>query len=176
VIRAGTDLNPILSSYARHADAVSVLTDERFFGGSLARLDEVRGRLPQPLLCKDFILEPFQVAEARLHGADAILLILAAVDDATWRTCADLAARLGMAVLTEVHDAAEAGRAVALGARIVGINNRDLRTLRIDLATTPRLAPLIPPTGWWWRSRASPIARTSPTCDPAPTPFSWAAP
>ncbi len=144
VIRAGTDLAPVLSSYGRHADAVSVLTDERFFGGSLARLAEVRERLAQPLLCKDFILEPFQVAEARVHGADAILLILAAVDDATWQACSGLASRLGMAVLTEVHDEAEARRAVALGARIVGINNRDLRTLAIDMATTPRLAPLIP--------------------------------
>jgi indole-3-glycerol phosphate synthase/phosphoribosylanthranilate isomerase len=144
VIRSGTDLSPVLSSYGRHADAVSVLTDERFFGGSLARLAEVRGRLAQPLLCKDFILEPFQVAEARVHGADAILLILAAVDDTAWRACAALAERLGMAILTEVHDEAEARRAVALGARIVGINNRNLRTLEIDMGSTPRLAPLIP--------------------------------
>ena len=144
VIRSGTDLTPVLSSYGRHADAVSVLTDERFFGGSLVRLAEVRARLAQPLLCKDFILEPFQVAEARVYGADAILLILGAVDDATWRACSGLASRLGMAVLTEVHDEAETRRAVALGARIVGVNNRNLRTLAVDMATTPRLAPLIP--------------------------------
>lgn len=145
VIRAGADLAPVLASYGRHADVVSVLTDERFFGGSLARLAEVRANIPQPLLCKDFILEPFQVAEARVHGADAILLILAAIDDAAWCACAALAERLGMSVLTEVHDEAEARRAVELGARIVGINNRNLRTLAIDMATTPRLAPLIPP-------------------------------
>ncbi|HEV8197725.1 MAG TPA: bifunctional indole-3-glycerol-phosphate synthase TrpC/phosphoribosylanthranilate isomerase TrpF, partial [Gemmatimonadales bacterium] len=144
VIRPDPDLSPVLSSYGRHADAVSVLTDQRFFGGSLARLSDVRARLTQPLLCKDFILEPFQVAEARVHGADAILLILAAVDDAAWRACSDLAERLGMAVLTEVHDAAETRRAVDLGARIIGINNRNLRTLAIDMATTSRLAPLIP--------------------------------
>ena len=144
VIRGGTDLDPVLASYARHADAVSVLTDERFFGGSLARLAEVRARLDQPLLCKDFFLEPFQVAEARLHGADAILLILAAVDDSTWRACADLAARLRMEVLTEVHDETEADRAVALGARLIGVNNRDLRTLAVDLGTTPRVEPRIP--------------------------------
>jgi indole-3-glycerol phosphate synthase/phosphoribosylanthranilate isomerase len=144
VIRSGSDLAPVLASYGRHADAVSVLTDERFFGGSLARLAEARARLNQPLLCKDFILDPFQVAEARLHGADAILLILAAVDDATWRGCAGLAERLGMAVLTEVHDEAEAARAAALGARIIGINNRDLRTLHVDLGTTPRVSPRIP--------------------------------
>jgi len=144
VIRAGSDLEPVLRSYGRHADAVSVLTDERFFGGSLARLTEVRRRLPQPVLCKDFILGPYQVAEARAHGADAILLILAAVDDATWQACADLASRFRMAVLTEVHDAGETRRAVALGARIIGVNNRDLRTLTVDMNTTPSLAPGIP--------------------------------
>jgi len=144
VIRPGGDLAPILESYGRHADAVSVLTDERFFGGSLERLAAVRGQLEQPLLCKDFILEPYQVAEARAHGADAILLILAAVDDAAWRACAAAAERLGMEVLTEVHDASETSRAVALGAALIGVNNRDLRTLRVDLATTPALAPRIP--------------------------------
>jgi indole-3-glycerol phosphate synthase/phosphoribosylanthranilate isomerase len=90
------------------------------------------------------MLEPFQVAEARLHGADAILLILAAVDDLTWRACAELAARLQMEVLTEVHDETEADRAVELGAGIIGVNNRDLSTLAVDLGTTPRLAPRIP--------------------------------
>lgn len=144
VLRPGTDLEPALASYGRHADAVSVLTDEKFFGGSLERLAQVRARLEQPLLCKDFVLEPYQVAEARAHGADAVLLILAAVDDATWHSCAGLAARLGMEVLTEVHDEHETARAVALGATLIGVNNRDLRTLRIDLATSGRLAPLIP--------------------------------
>lgn len=146
VIRAGTDLTPVLESYGRHADAVSVLTDARFFGGSLARLTEVRRQLSQPVLCKDFILGPYQVAEARAHGADAILLILAAIDDPTWRRCADLATRLQMAVLTEVHNSDETARAVALGARIIGVNNRDLRTLAVDLGTTARLAPVIPET------------------------------
>jgi indole-3-glycerol phosphate synthase/phosphoribosylanthranilate isomerase len=144
VLRADQDLAPILASYGRHADAVSVLTDRKFFGGSLERLSAVRARLEQPLLCKDFFLEPYQVAEARVHGADAILLILSAVDDSVWQSCAAMARRLGMEVLTEVHDAAEAARAVALGAPIVGINNRDLRTLRIDMNTTPRLAPRLP--------------------------------
>ncbi len=143
-IRPGADLEPVLASYGRHADAVSVLTDRQFFGGSLERLAEVRARLSQPLLCKDFILEPYQVAEARAHGADAILLILAAVDDTAWGECAALAGRLGMEVLTEVHDRAEAERAVALGARIIGVNNRDLRTLAVDPGTLARLAPLFP--------------------------------
>jgi indole-3-glycerol phosphate synthase/phosphoribosylanthranilate isomerase len=145
VIRAGSDLTPVVASYGRHADAVSVLTDQRFFGGSLDRLAQVRERLEQPLLAKDFILEPYQVVEARVHGADAILLILAAIDDRSWRACAEEAARLGMEVLTEVHDEAEAARAVALGASIIGINNRDLRTLAVDPGTTARVSPRIPP-------------------------------
>jgi indole-3-glycerol phosphate synthase/phosphoribosylanthranilate isomerase len=144
-IRPGADLAPVLASYGRHADAVSVLTDQRFFGGSLQRLALVRDRLDQPLLAKDFILEPYQVVEARVHGADAILLILAAVDDQSWRACAEAAGRFGMEVLTEVHDEAEASRAVALGASLIGINNRDLRTLEVDPGTTARVSPRIPP-------------------------------
>ena len=145
VIRAGADLTPVVASYGRHADAVSVLTDQRFFGGSLERLAQVRQLLAQPILAKDFILEPYQVVEARVHGADAILLILAAIDDRSWRTCAEEAARLGMEVLTEIHDETEASRAVALGASIIGINNRDLRTLAVDPDTTARLSSRIPP-------------------------------
>lgn len=144
VIRAGNDLEPVLASYGRHADAVSVLTDQRFFGGSLERLAQVRERLDQPLLAKDFILEPYQVVEARVHGADAVLLILAALDDRSWHACAGEAGRLGMEVLTEVHDEAEASRAVALGAAIIGVNNRDLRTLEVDPGTTARIAPRLP--------------------------------
>jgi indole-3-glycerol phosphate synthase / phosphoribosylanthranilate isomerase len=144
LIRAGDDLTPILASYGRHADAVSVLTDTRYFGGSLERLAAVRARLEQPLLCKDFILEPYQVAEARAYGADAILLILAAVDDAGWRACEQAARTFGMEVVTEVHDAAEVARAVALGAAIIGINNRNLRTLQVDTRTTAALSPLVP--------------------------------
>lgn len=143
-IRRDSCLDPVIESYGRHADAVSVLTDERFFGGSLARLADIRRRLSQPILCKDFILDPFQVVEARLHGADAILLILAAINDDTWRSCALEAARLGMEVITEVHDEAETARALALGAPIVGINNRNLRTLDVDLGTTARLSRKIP--------------------------------
>jgi len=145
VIREGADLTPVVASYGRHADAVSVLTDRRFFGGSLERLVQVRQRLDQPLLAKDFILEPYQVVEARVHGADAILLILAAIDDQSWQACADEAGRLGMEVLTEVHDETEASRAVALGAGMIGINNRDLRTLVVDPGITSRVSSHIPP-------------------------------
>ena len=145
VIRSDSKLDEVTASYGRHADAVSVLTDRRFFGGSLETLAEVRRRLTQPLLCKDFILEPYQVAEARAFGADAVLLILAAIDDETWRACSRLAKQLGMEVLTEVHDAAEAARAVALGAELIGVNNRDLRTLQVDLGVTERVSRLLPP-------------------------------
>ena len=144
-IRDVARLDTVLPSYRRHADAISVLTDRTFFAGSFELLAQVRAEVDQPLLCKDFVLEPYQVAEARLHGADAILLILAAVDDPTWTACHDLAHRLGMEVLTEVHDESETRRAVALGAAIVGVNNRNLGTLKVDLATTGRLTPLIPP-------------------------------
>jgi indole-3-glycerol phosphate synthase/phosphoribosylanthranilate isomerase len=143
-IRADPALEPVLASYGRHADAISVLTDRTFFGGSLERLAEVSARVERPVLCKDFVLEPYQVAEARAHGADAVLLILAALDDAAWQACAETAARLGMEVLTEVHDAAEARRAAALPAPLVGINNRNLRTLAVDPGTVARLAPLLP--------------------------------
>lgn len=143
-IRSGSDLDAVLASYRRHADAISVLTDHTFFGGSFEILDRVRRQVDRPLLCKDFILEPYQVVEARLHGADAILLILAAIDDPSWTACSEVASRLGMEVLTEVHDEMEARRAIQLGARIIGVNNRNLATLRVDPATTSRLAPLIP--------------------------------
>lgn len=143
-IRSVAELDTVLTSYRRHADAVSVLTDQTFFGGSFELLANVRGQVDRPLLCKDFILDPYQVAEARRHGADAILLILAAIDDATWTACRDTADRLGMEVLTEVHDEPEARRATRLGAKIVGVNNRNLHTLKVDIATTARLTPVIP--------------------------------
>jgi indole-3-glycerol phosphate synthase/phosphoribosylanthranilate isomerase len=143
-IRDDPDLSAVIDAYGRHADAISVLTDQRFFGGSLDRMRTVRDAVRQPVLAKDFILEPYQVAEARRYGADAILLILAAIDDATWRDCAGLAERLGMAVLTEAHDGPEVDRAVALGARLVGINNRDLTTLAVDPGTVARVASRVP--------------------------------
>lgn len=145
VLRDGYDPAVIAGGYAGPADAISVITAEHRFNGSLEHLTRARTATALPLLCKDFVLDPYQVIEARVHGADAVLLILAAVDDRTYRRCADAAAALGMDVLTEIHDEAELTRAVALDARIIGINNRDLRTLAVDLATTERLAPLVPP-------------------------------
>jgi indole-3-glycerol phosphate synthase/phosphoribosylanthranilate isomerase len=143
-LRADLDPVAIVDAYAGVADAISVLTDTPFFGGSFTDLATVRARSDVPILCKDFVLDPYQVFEARAAGADAVLLMLSVLDDAGWRACAAVAAALGMDVLTEVHDEVELDRALALGAPIIGINNRDLATLRIDLATTARLAPRIP--------------------------------
>ncbi len=131
-------------AYAGAADAISVLTDAPYFGGSLADLAVVRRAFDGPLLAKDFVIDPRQVVEARLHGADAVLVMLSVLDDLAAREMIEEARRLGMDVLVEAHDEVEVRRAVALGAPLIGINNRDLRTLEVDLAVTERLAPLVP--------------------------------
>ncbi len=133
---------------AAGADAISVLTDEAFFGGGLDDLRAVKGLAaavpPRPILRKDFLLDRYQVAEARAAGADAVLLIVAMLDDAALRDLHAAAREWGMAALVEVHDERELTWAVAAGATIVGINNRNLHTFEVDLATTERLAPLTP--------------------------------
>lgn len=137
----------LAQTYREHgAAALSVLTDAHFFQGSLSYLHEIRTR-PEgapPLLRKDFLLDPYQLYEARAAGADAVLLIVAALDDAMLRSLLDLAHTLGMAALVEVHTADELGRALAAGARIVGVNNRDLHTFTTTLETTERLAAQLP--------------------------------
>jgi len=126
------------------AAAISVLTEERRFGGSLADLRAVRTAVDVPLLRKDFMVEPYQLLEARAAGADLALLIVAALDDDTLRRLHDEARGLGLTVLVEVHDEAETERAVALGAELVGVNARNLRTLDVDPDAFARLAPLVP--------------------------------
>ena len=126
------------------AAAISVLTEERRFGGSLDDLRAVRAAVDTPLLRKDFVVEPYQVLEARAAGADLVLLIVAALDDDTLRRLHDLAGELGLTVLVEVHDEAETARAVDLGAELVGVNARNLKTLEVDPDTFGRLAPLVP--------------------------------
>ena len=126
------------------AAAISVLTEERRFGGSLADLRAVRAAVGTPLLRKDFVVDPYQVLEARAAGADLVLLIVAALDDALLRRLHDQARELGLAVLVEVHDEAETARAVDLGAELVGVNARNLKTLEIDPDAFGRLAPLVP--------------------------------
>ncbi|MEO5578875.1 MAG: bifunctional indole-3-glycerol-phosphate synthase TrpC/phosphoribosylanthranilate isomerase TrpF [Sphingomicrobium sp.] len=130
----------VARAYTGVADGMSVLTDSRFFGGSLADLAAARTVFDGPILAKDFIVDVRQVAEARIAGADAVLAILSVLDDSEASAVMAEAARLGMDVLVEVHDEPEMRRAVALGARLIGINNRDLKTFRTDLAVTERLA------------------------------------
>ena len=135
----------LATEYAEGGAAViSVLTEERRFGGSLADLRAVRAAVDVPLLRKDFVVDPYQVLEARAAGADVVLLIVAALDDPTLRRLHDQARELGMAVLVEVHDEVETERAVELGAELVGVNARNLRTLDVDPDTFGRLAPLVP--------------------------------
>jgi indole-3-glycerol phosphate synthase len=126
------------------AAAISVLTEQRRFGGSLDDLRAVRAAVDTPLLRKDFIVTDYQLLEARAAGADLALLIVAALDDDELRRLHDTARELGLTVLVEVHDEAETERAVALGAELVGVNARNLKTLAVDGETFGRLAPLIP--------------------------------
>jgi len=143
-LRAEVDPRAIARAYRGAADGISVLTDTPYFGGSLDDLRAVRGVFNGPILAKDFIVDPRQVPEARIAGADAVLVILAVLGDAEAKAVMDEARRLGMDVLVEAHDEAEVRRGVALGAEILGINNRDLKTLKVDLAVTERLAGLVP--------------------------------
>jgi indole-3-glycerol phosphate synthase len=126
------------------AAAISVLTEQRRFGGSLADLRAVRAAVDVPVLRKDFIVTSYQLVEARAAGADLALLIVAALDDDELRRLYDEARELGLTVLVEAHDEPETERAVALGAELVGINARNLKTLQIDTDTFGRLAPLVP--------------------------------
>ena len=129
---------------ANGAAAVSVLTEPDFFGGSLDHLQAIRTSVAVPLLCKDFIVDPLQVMAARAAGADAVLLIVALLDDARLRDLLAVALGYGLQALVEVHDETEVERALQAGAAIIGINNRDLTTMRTVKETTARLRPLIP--------------------------------
>lgn len=140
----GLDPADLASRYAAGgASAISVLTEPDFFAGSSDDLVTVRRAVEIPVLRKDFTLEPVQVWEARAIGADAVLLILAVLDDATAAELLETAHEAGLDALVEVHTATEAERAVSLGAQIVGVNNRDLETFDVDLATAEALAPLL---------------------------------
>ena len=146
VIREFVDAGEIASSYQQAgAAAISVLTDEKFFGGSLTDLERVGAVSNLPILRKDFIIDRFQVWEsAQRTPCHAILLIVAALADDQLGQLLQLAAGLGLAALTEVHDQDDLDRALQAGARIIGINNRDLRTFRVNLETTIRLRPQVP--------------------------------
>ncbi|HEY8865558.1 MAG TPA: indole-3-glycerol phosphate synthase TrpC [Solirubrobacteraceae bacterium] len=126
------------------ARMISVLTEQRRFGGSLADLDAVRAAVHVPLLRKDFVVCSYQVLEARAHGADVVLLIVAALDQNTLIGLRERIESLGMTALVEVHSEDEASRALDAGARVIGVNARDLRTLDIDRSTFERIAPGLP--------------------------------
>lgn len=144
-IRPGADPVEIARAYAEHgAAAISVLTDRTYFDGELGFVTAVRDAVAVPVLRKDFTIDPYQIVEARAAGADAVLLIVAALDDVRLAELAATAAEHGLDALVEVHDEAEADRALALGATLLGINHRDLRTLTIDLGLTARIAPRVP--------------------------------
>ncbi|WP_136193171.1 tryptophan synthase subunit beta [Actinomyces procaprae] len=143
-IRSSYDPAALARAYAPWAAAVSVLTEPDRFNGSFEDLAAVRAVVDVPVLCKDFIVDPVQVLAARSLGADAILLMLSVVPDDVYAELAELAHSLGMEVLTEVSTPAEMHRAAALGAQVIGINNRDLRTLATDVSRTEQMAPLAP--------------------------------
>jgi len=145
IIREDFDPVAIARAYAdAGAAAMSILTDEKYFQGSLFFLEAIRAEVGIPLLRKDFIIDPYQVVEARVAGADAILLIVHLLDDATLKSLLDQAHGLGMTCLVESHSKEELDRAVASGARVLGINNRDLQTFKVDIETAITLAPSVP--------------------------------
>ena len=143
-IRSDYDPASLAAQYAPYAAAISVLTEPDRFNGSFDDLAAVREAVDVPVLCKDFIVDEVQVLAARSLGADAVLLMLSVVPDDVYRELVELAHSLGMEVLTEVSTPQEMHRASALGAEVIGINNRDLRTLETDLARTEEMAPLAP--------------------------------
>jgi indole-3-glycerol phosphate synthase len=146
VLRTAYEPAAVAAAYARAgAAAISVLTEPGFFDGSLAHLEAVRDAVTIPLLRKDFIVHEYQLLEARAAGADAVLLIVAALGDDELAALSVAAAALGLAALVEVHDEAECRRAVAAGATIIGVNNRNLRTLAVNLDASREVSRLLPP-------------------------------
>jgi indole-3-glycerol phosphate synthase len=143
-LNAAPDLTQILSAYNKFASAISVLTDEKYFGGSLELLKEVSARSPLPTLCKDFVVEPFQCLEAREAGAQAVLLIVKILNDEELGSLFQIVTDLGMTPVVEVQTEAELERALSLTPQVVLINNRNLETFEIDFKTTKKLAPRIP--------------------------------
>ena len=143
LIREKFDLDEILAAYTPYAAGISVLTDEKYFQGKFEYLAYVTERVAQPVLNKDFFVDTYQVYLARHYNADAVLLMLSVLSDEEYRALADVAHSLSLDILTEVSNEEEMERAIALKANIIGINNRNLRDLSTDLATTERLVPML---------------------------------
>jgi indole-3-glycerol phosphate synthase len=144
-LRENADVGAIVGAYERGgASALSVLTERPNFEGSLADLRAARAACGLPILRKDFIVDPYQLHEARAAGADAVLLIVAALDQDELASLHELAATLGLDVLVEVHDRQELARAARIGARLIGVNNRDLRDFTVDVQRTSRLLGEVP--------------------------------
>jgi indole-3-glycerol phosphate synthase len=145
LIARNFDAAAIAANYQRAGvDAISVLTESDHFLGDLGYLDVARARSDKPILRKDFLTTPYQIAQSAAYGADAVLLIAAGLDDATLRSLAEESARFGLDTLVEIHDEDELGRALAVAASVIGINNRDLRTFETDLGVTEHLLPRLP--------------------------------
>ena len=145
ILREQFDPAEIAIDYESHgAAAISVLTEEDYFLGSLGHLRLVRQNVSCPILCKDFILDPYQIYEAAAAGADAVLLIVAVLDPETLVRLLEVAHRIGKDTLVEVHSLPELNTALECGAKIIGINNRDLKTFKVDLQTSLQLAPHVP--------------------------------
>ncbi len=145
VIRTDVDIGDVARLYEENgASCISVLTDERYFGGSLEYLKRVQSVTTIPLLRKDFIIDAYQIYEARLAGADAVLLIAACLDDSELRDFMEISSLLSLDCLVEVHDESEMKRMKILNSKLVGINNRDLTTFHTDLAVTEKLSFLAP--------------------------------
>lgn len=144
-LRAELDAVSLVRSYSQAgAAAISVLTEPSFFKGGFVDLVQARKAIDLPILCKDFVIDPYQIYQARSSGSDCVLLIVAALSRADLEALLGLARQLGMSALVEVHDEQEMESAVIVGANLVGINNRNLSDFSVDLGTTSRLAPLAP--------------------------------
>ncbi|MDO6528028.1 bifunctional indole-3-glycerol-phosphate synthase TrpC/phosphoribosylanthranilate isomerase TrpF [Motilimonas sp. 1_MG-2023] len=144
LIRENFDLDLIASAYKNHASAISVLTDEKYFQGQFDYVTQVRNQVTQPVICKDFVIDAYQIKLARLYQADAVLLMLSVLSDEEYIALAKVAHSYNMGILTEVSNEQEMTRALALDVRIYGINNRNLRDLSTDLNRTKVLSPLVP--------------------------------
>lgn len=148
LIREHFDLDEIIDAYSKYASCISVLTDEKYFQGKFEYLQYVTERVSQPVINKDFFVDPYQIYLARYYNADAVLLMLSVLNDHEYAELSKLAESLSLAVLTEVSNEEEVHRALQLKANIIGINNRNLRDLSTDLATTERLVPIIRESGF----------------------------